>query len=593
MKKLFEAVNSIHKKIIICFFISSLVPFIILGGLSYQQYEKRIKSNTKTYYDELMSLVSMRISDFYNQLDQYYFSIYNSNMDKHIGKMEEGSIESIEPRLSLNEAITKLRGYYGLEKTISKVYLVSYEGDVIFQTDYGIGSSLSLKENIFYRNFIDSEDKYSTSFPKDNTKAADPKGVNPDNLLYVRKLPGNNYYSGKYTFVVEFSVKSLQSVMSSSDNHNEWGIFNNDKLILDLNNEIFSQEEKAELYHRAEAGEEDFQIKKDRTEYLITSYYLKIPDWRIISVNEIDELSAGIPKLKTFTIIITLISFLISILLGSIFSSMLVKPIIKLKEITFKVKKGDMEVSFPKLPNDEVGDLGKCLESMMDHIRQLIYEKYELSIHEKEAQIDALQSQINPHFLYNTLETISSIAESREVEEISQISLSMAEIYRYSISSPNQLVCLRDEIRYVKNYLEIMKIRWGEKLHLAFHIDDALMDYKIMKLILQPIVENAIYHGIEGLRGPGCLTLSIESIDEMIVIGVQDSGVGIPAEILERINKETIEKESINQIENNSHIGICNVYKRLKLRMGDRCRLEISSEVGVGTRVNIVIPKIS
>ncbi|HEX2924894.1 MAG TPA: histidine kinase, partial [Ruminiclostridium sp.] len=227
---------------------------------------------------------------------------------------------------------------------------------------------------------------------------------------------------------------------------------------------------------------------------------------------------------------------------------------------------------------------------MIDRIDELINELYKAKIVHQQTQIKALKAQINPHFLYNTLETISSIAKIRKVKEISSIAQGLSSMFRYSIKTGSDVVRLSSEIGNVKNYLSILKIRFEDKLDYEFSIPEELNHYKIYKLILQPIVENAVHHGIELKKEGGLIKVDAALINNRLHITISDNGVGIEEAALTKIRWKLSLKDSFMDEKLSEGIGMSNVNARLALYYKENFQFKIDSIYGEGTVVEIIIP---
>ncbi len=237
----------------------------------------------------------------------------------------------------------------------------------------------------------------------------------------------------------------------------------------------------------------------------------------------------------------------------------------------------------------------KGMEPMLNRIEKLLNRNYEIAMSKKQAEYLALQNQINPHFLYNTLEAIRGDALSEGMDRIADMVEALATFYRYTISKLENLVDLEDEITNVENYFIIQKYRFGDKLNLEFcyeDVDDTIFEYKLPKLTLQPIVENAIYHGLECKVGKGLVRISFYTTKSRLIIHIKDDGIGIEEDSLEKI----ISKLNIPSFDytkddkEKGGIALINVNNRIKLLFGEQYGINISSAIDYGTDVEITLP---
>jgi two-component system sensor histidine kinase YesM len=232
------------------------------------------------------------------------------------------------------------------------------------------------------------------------------------------------------------------------------------------------------------------------------------------------------------------------------------------------------------------------MTDMVDRVKSLTEIEFKTKESKKQAEYLALQSQINPHFLYNTLEAIRGDALSAGLDSIAEITEALATFFRYTISMSEILVTLEDELTNVQNYFTIQRYRFGDRLELSIDYDENAADYKLPKMTLQPIIENAIYHGIERKRGAGAIKIAIETTKTRLIINVIDNGVGIEETKLNELNRQ-LNAQPQNKPESKQEkggIALINVNNRIKLLFGELYGIRISSTVDIGTDIEIILP---
>lgn len=280
-----------------------------------------------------------------------------------------------------------------------------------------------------------------------------------------------------------------------------------------------------------------------------------------------------------------LISTLVSILFSRVFS----KPIIELSEKMRTITIDDYSDVIEKERRDEIGILQDSFAAMLERNKRLIEQEYHTKIEKREAQIRALQAQINPHFMYNTLQVIGGMALKHKVPLIYNITTALGDIMRYSLKFSNEMVCLREEIQYFKAYLTIQNERFGNKINLEIKIPEELYDYLIPKLILQPLIENSLEHGLTNKTGEWRILLTVMLIEETdLLITMEDNGIGITEERLVEI-RESLNNDTEKALKRSVHIGLCNVNSRIRLKYGkDKYGVTIKSTYGEGTVVSLL-----
>ena len=243
-----------------------------------------------------------------------------------------------------------------------------------------------------------------------------------------------------------------------------------------------------------------------------------------------------------------------------------------------------MEIKEPDSA-DEIADLVQSFKRMLAEIRQLIDRNVREQREKRKSELNALQAQINPHFLYNTLDSIIWMAEDGNTKDVVLMTSSLARLLRRSISNKNEIVTLREEVEYTQSYLVIQKMRYKDKLEYAFDLDERVLGIEIVKLLIQPLVENAIYHGLKYKEdGKGMLAVSVAKEQDDIVIRVMDNGVGMTKEQLDHIFDERVIDHKRNGV------GVLNVHRRIQLHYGPEYGLSFESQEGLGTTATIRIP---
>ncbi len=315
--------------------------------------------------------------------------------------------------------------------------------------------------------------------------------------------------------------------------------------------------------------------------------------FKIISIVPVNVIEKETSKIAFMGIVIMICSLLLAFIFITIFTNAISKRVKVLSKEMHHVAMGNFEVVSVLDGGDEIGQLSKDLETMVKSIQDLILEVYEvnnqknqLAVKQKEIELKMLANQINPHFLFNALETIRMRAHVKGDTEIADVVKQLGKIMRRNLEIGNNLITLKSEIEMVINYLEIQKFRYGDKIQYEIKLDDEFNDYLIMPLIVQPIVENAVIHGLEFKSGPGKVAVTAVKEDSYIKIIIEDNGMGMEADRLGHV-LNSLEEETENQ---GRHIGLKNVHQRIKLCYGEGYGLLIHSEKDIGTKITIVLP---
>ena len=290
-------------------------------------------------------------------------------------------------------------------------------------------------------------------------------------------------------------------------------------------------------------------------------------------------------------VIVTMIMSLASIIIASVLVNILVtdsitKPIRTLCDKTAMVAKGDFTTRTTCENHDELSILSDSFNDMTSKLEQQVKSIRLEQENLRYMESKLLQAQINPHFLYNTLDTIIWLIEGDKNEEAINIVVALSEFFRIVVSKGKDLITIREEEMHIKSYLQIQQLRYKDILDYEINIPEALYGYQILKLTLQPLIENSLYHGIKMLRARGKITVTGEIMDELIYLHVIDNGIGMDEEKLKALRKEVESPGS----EQSTGFGLANVNKRIKLNYGNEYGLDIQSKKAEGTEVIIKIP---
>lgn len=308
----------------------------------------------------------------------------------------------------------------------------------------------------------------------------------------------------------------------------------------------------------------------------------------IVKVVPESMLLNGVTKTLIVGIIISALSILLTVILSIVISVRTTKPIIKLVHAMNEVGENNLNVSIETERIDEIGLLEKRFSSMVYRINELINKEYKSEIETRNAQFMALQAQINPHFLYNTLQLVGGMAVSHKANEIYSVISALSDMFRYITGKQGNMVLIDREIEHIKNYLYIQNMRFEGKVQTDLYIEEGTEGFTIPMLTIQPIVENVFNHGFEQKKGLWKLSIDVQKVFDDIEITITDNGVGIPEEKLDDLMEQM--KGIPYSLNTKGSIGIKNVAARIRLYFGNDYGLDISSTVGKGTMVVIRIP---
>lgn len=262
------------------------------------------------------------------------------------------------------------------------------------------------------------------------------------------------------------------------------------------------------------------------------------------------------------------------------------RPIRKLSEVTDQVAKGNLDVRSEVKGGVEVSMLSDSLNTMIDKINELLDQVTKEQVRLRKAEFEVLQSQINPHFLYNTLDAITWLAESGEQKKVVSMVGSLSEFFRTALNGGRDIITIEEELQHVRSYLEIEQVRYQDILRYEISVPEELNKYLIPKITIQPLVENALYHGIKNKRGPGMILIKAKKEKDFFIIQIEDNGIGIEEERLEQVRAGIRDKVLTGK----DIYGLYNVNERIRLNFGEKYGIFIESVHGEKTVVSVILP---
>jgi sensor histidine kinase YesM len=288
------------------------------------------------------------------------------------------------------------------------------------------------------------------------------------------------------------------------------------------------------------------------------------------------------------TLLVVGLILVLFLLLFLLVSRSLTQPLTYVVSTIKRIKQGETSLRLKPMKQDEIGILGHEFNDMLDETERLIKQEYTSQLLLKDAKYKALQAQVNPHFLYNTLDTMSGIANSQECKTVGSLCHALSNVFRYSIDMKSPYATLAQEIAHIKNYAYIINVRMNHSIEINIHVDDSLLEYVVPRLSIQPLVENAIQHGLRNKRGDKNINIGAQLTGEDLEVWVEDNGVGMDTDKLTNQLESSLE----DALTKNESIGLDNINARAKILFGDGYGVKIKSEPDKGSRVILRIPVI-
>lgn len=596
--------TSLYRKLNVSILLSSLLPLLILAFLSYSGYVDRAESRAANYRYELMKLFASNMEQFLTQIEQISYTVYQDNAQQILSNQDEADpVQKVRDAMTLEKMFQKQLNFYHFY-ALDSILILNRKGDVVYNSDGVIDPAFRFAESEWFRETGADQERadYRVVGPHRQPYFISHSGSNsngnakePYALSYIHQI-GNIGAPLKPlgTIIIDFKLQDLGNLMQP--------------LLTDGSGRITIVDDKGTIVYDSDSrrigtmtdkalvpGFEEEQgytlMNMEGKKQLVSYFKLASTGWNIYYLDDIQVLVSDTADIRQMTIWLVVVSFVVAVIISIALTVGLLRPMNKLKKMMKQVRDGNLNVHVPMLSHDEINELGLGFNEMLQRVRQLVDEVYKMQIHEREAQLKALQAQINPHFLYNTLETINSIAQVKKVDIISKIARAMSDMFRYSIRMEAASVPLAEEIRHIENYLKIMNIRFDNKIVVVVDIPEELRPCMILKLTLQPVVENALVHGLELKPDQGLLCIRARKCADELEMIVSDNGIGMTAAELNELNRALQAPDMPqNAKQESGGIGMRNVHHRIRYYFGDQYGLAVSSKYGEGTEVRIRLP---
>ncbi|MBT2700128.1 sensor histidine kinase [Bacillus sp. ISL-40] len=586
MKKILHRLKKQYHNLKIKYKLFLLVSWIMVisfsftfFGLTYafHIYDEQIYSKSS----QVLSTSSNSIESELKNLEELTYNILtDSQIQQYLSSISEDSTEYDKFRLRTN-MLDKLLSYANKEEYIQSINLVDVKGE-----EYVVGPRTVKLTQHQKANITKMTIKANGSNVWLNPEKNDYIFATAREIRQFRNLSFDNLG----TIIIYINMDKLVAHILEGSRK-----IDGEFLIVRDNNPIFPKETNPPLKeaatsldsHKIESG---YQIKKiDNKNYFLVHIKSTYFDWGYLNVIPFNQIFENINMVKTFLIMIFILMFVGVTILGIRFARDITIPLENLVDGMQYVKVGDFKEARKRVlktaisQEDEVGKLQQNFQTMIQQIDELINENYSKQLTIKETEFKALQAQINPHFLYNTLESINWLAKGNGQTQISKMVESLGFLLRNSISLKQPLITIEEELNIVKNYVIIQKYRFEERLDFHMMVDSDIYGFYIPKLTLQPIIENAIHYALEPKIDPCKISIYSVINQETIKLIVEDDGPGMESAFIEKLKRGEVETRG-------QGVGLSNINDRIKLSYGDKYEVSIESEPNKGTKVIKLYP---
>ncbi len=574
--------KSIRTTILISYVLVVMVSVAVFAMVALNYTEKTVLENAEEYSTQLITQANSDIDSYMEYLRNTSILI-SSNADVH-DYLFGANKDTGETAQAVERIIAQFQTILDTRNDIVNIGIIGENGRyLINQGDLNINENVVLEDVDWIRKAHNSQGLTTIS-------SSHVQNVVDGRYEWVvtlsRGLKNKTTREVEGVFFVDLNYSSISELCDSISFGNRGYVYILDEhgnLIYHPQQQLLYSGLKGEKIEEVLSSEENSFVTEDGKLYCISKS--SETGWTVVGVAYVSELLKNSNETGRIYVISAIMIMIAAMALAVFLSREITKPIKRLSNSMREVEKGNFEnVMLDVQGENEIDRLSANFNMMTTEIKHLMEQNVEDQRQKRKSELMALQAQINPHFLYNTLDSIIWMAEWGKNKEVVLMTSSLAKLLRQSISNQNELVKVEDEVEYTRSYLTIQKMRYKDKLEYEILVEPEILNYKVAKLILQPLVENAIYHGIKYKEGKGKVLIEGFLRENELILRITDDGIGMTEEQL----KHLFEKRETDRRRNS--VGVRNVHDRIGLYYGKEYGLTFESAVGEGTKVEIHIP---
>ncbi|MHB1314690.1 MAG: sensor histidine kinase [Christensenellales bacterium] len=585
MRKFLQSKIRSHIKLFVLFIVTLIIPLTIITLISQYmlsaQMEEKLVDADKRGISQLMTSLNLEL----NKIGSIGHLVNaNASLSQCIAEYQKGNLDYEKANTWIKNIVNEYSVVqYSMNSMYPSIAVMTFDGSIfgnilnreIFKTE-------EFKEAI--ADFSDSYNQYEVTWITDTQLFHIENPAHDNNIYLLHSLWDSFTLKRIGVIVLQMRQSSLlKQYMGAVASQQSIFIVSPDGQVISQMDNLKLDYNPKDVFNYQLEGNDTFIKKLNGERYLVSVYQIPTTRWRILSVSEMDALLVGFSQISSTYIIAIVACIILSLFLAYSFSSYFIRPVKRLNLQMRHVMQGNLKARVTVSSSDEIGELSLQFNQMVEQLQTLMQRVVEEQEAKRKSDIFFLQSQINPHILYNTLASLRYMIVTGDKENAETIVLALNRIMKCMLSDTQQLITINMEAAQLNDYLTIAKFGFVTPLETSVDIDPEIGDCKTMKLLLQPIVENAVLHGLKAKQDHPVLSVKAYQSGDDIEFAVQDNGSGF--DVAELNNKKKSKKESM-------HIGIDNVDRRIKLYFGEKYGLKIESEIGKGTTVYIRIPKI-
>jgi len=582
----------IQTKLLFSYLIVILFTVSVVGLLSYRISTNEVVANTEGFSHALIEQLAVNVPTRAKNFEQSTYAIQNNN--EFLGLLASASANASEQELYLNQIKIQpyLSHFLGLSREIRSVIVQSSSGTLYWSDESNpdrTGGSLS--ESAARGRMAWALEQMES---REGLQSLWLPAQEPGLIVFTRKLIHTATLESVGQIVFTLESTFLETVpISENGLSGSVAILNRFEAVLRADEEM-KPVIASWLAEQERGGSRNQAILSHAGErYLVFHQYAANRQWGLMFIVPLSELFRASDQLRFYLIMTSALSLVITVLIAIGISRQVTGNIRKLERTMRRVEDGEFTVQVHPTSRDEIGLLGIRFNAMVARINELIQNLYVERMAKQQAEFQVLKAQIHPHFLYNTLGSILWLARMHKQDNIAMMTKSLIDLLKASVSRTSEYITVQEEFDYIDNYLSIQKFRFENRFRVQYELDETIRWHRMLNFILQPLVENALLHGIEMSKGDGTITIRAFPAGERLILEVEDNGIGMTADQTRALLSEDRGDKNYPGLHS---IGVYNVNARIKLYCGEGDEdgaaygLQYRSEPGQGTLVTIVLP---
>ncbi|WP_018932165.1 cache domain-containing sensor histidine kinase [Gracilibacillus lacisalsi] len=580
----------IRYKLISHFLLISILPIFCLALLISWTVERVMEEQVNDNTMQLIGKVNESFEFYISNLQSYTYMIANNeDVEQFLGQGEEAAFSD-----NKYEIQRYLRNFTTVSSEVAGIMVINDKGEYVSNELYA-PSTMDLTEASWYQAAVNNNGIFKIIGRPDGRRLNSIVDYTNDDVVTVVRAVIDPFTEQVHGVVlIDLKRRAIAETVKDVTLGKSGYL-----MVVDDNGQNIYQPNQPIVSHipfnwisEQQSGDFSKTIKGEKIQFI----YQRSPfaNWVTVGVFPTEETIFGLREINFYLVMFIFIIMFFGIPVSYFLSHSISKPIVQLVSFMKKAEDGDLKVRYKEKRFDEIGLLGRSFNTMLTKLNGLMHLTERQERQKRDAEFRSLQANINPHFLYNTLDTIQWMARKQKADDVAEVVESLAKLFRIGLSKGRDIITLAEEIDHIESYLKIQKTRYREKLNYDIKVEESIKNKAILKFILQPIIENAIYHGIKERRGAGHINIEAKSSDENLLIKISDDGKGMTpkqlSDLREALAEAITQTENPEETRNKKGYGMLNVQARIQLTHGPNYGLTIESQEDVGTTITILLP---